>query len=63
LEQKTAQEVIADGLVDVPCSKPVEELDSLVDCTRVEAEIGWRQPQSMKESFEAYGTLKVVRPY
>jgi nucleoside-diphosphate-sugar epimerase len=63
LEQKTAQEVIADGLVDVPCSKPVEELDSLVECTRVEAELGWRQPQSMKESFEAYGTLKVVRPY
>lgn len=63
LEQKSAQEVIAEGLQDVPCKKPVDELDSLVDCSRVEAELGWRQPQSMKESFEKYRSFKAIRPY
>jgi nucleoside-diphosphate-sugar epimerase len=63
LEQKTAQEVIAEGLQDVPCKKPVEELDSLVDCSRVEAELGWRQPQSMQESYEAYGSRETAKPY
>lgn len=63
LEQKTAQEVIAEGLQAVPCKKPIEELDSLVDCSRVEAELGWRQPQSMQESYEKYGSQNTIRPY
>ena len=63
LEQKTPQEVIGEGLAHVPCNKPLETMDSLVDCSRVERELGWQQPQSMNDSYEKYGTLKSVRPY
>ncbi len=63
LEQKTAQEVIAEGLQGIPCKKREEALDSLVDCSRVESELGWQQPASMKESYETYRSFKPVRPY
>ena len=63
LELKPTHEVIAEGLEDVPRNKPLEEMDSLVDCSRVESELGWKQPQSMAEAFQKYGSLKSLKPY
>ncbi|MDA0349713.1 MAG: NAD(P)-dependent oxidoreductase [Verrucomicrobia bacterium] len=63
LEQQPAREIIEAELSHLPCKKPIEEMDSLVDCSKVEAELGWQQPQSMAESFEKYGSLNAVRPY
>ncbi len=63
LEQRPAREIIDGELSHLPCKKPVEEMDSLVDCSKVEADLGWEQPKSMAESFEKYRALKAVQPY
>lgn len=63
LEQRSAREIIEKELSHLPCHKPLDEIDSLVDCSTVIAELGWEQPQSMAESFEKYGKLKPLRPY
>ena len=58
LEQRSAREVIEEQLAHLPCKKPVEEMDSLVDCTNEEMELGWQQPKSLAESFEIYGHIQ-----
>ena len=63
LEQRPAQEIIKEELSRLPCNKSLEEMDSLVDCSKVERELGWKQPQTMVESFEKYGDFKRVKPY
>jgi len=63
LEQRPAREIILAELSHIPCHKPIEEMDSLVDCSKVIEELGWEQPQSMIESFEKYGALKRASPY
>ena len=52
LEQRPAKEVIEEQLSHIPCKKPIKEMDSLVDCVQVEAALGWKQPQSLMESFQ-----------
>ena len=63
LEQRPAREVIEEQLSDIPSKIPLEEMDSLVDCSKVEAELGWEQPRTLEESLEAYGRLAEVAPY
>ena len=63
LEQRPAREVIEEQLSDIPFKRPFEEINSLVDCSKVEAELGWRQPRTLEESLEAYGRLAEVAPY
>ncbi|MDG2255385.1 MAG: NAD(P)-dependent oxidoreductase [Opitutaceae bacterium] len=63
LEQRPAREVIEEQLSDIPSKIPLEEMDSLVDCSKVEAELGWEQPRTLEESLEAYGRLAKVAPY
>lgn len=63
LEQRPALEIIEKELSHLPCDKPLDDMDSLVDCSKVSAELGWEQPQSMAESFEKYGKLEPLRPY
>jgi len=63
LEQRPALEIIEKELSHLPCHKPLDDMDSLVDCSKVSAELGWEQPQSMAESFEKYGKLEPLRPY
>lgn len=63
LEQRPATVVIAEGLTHLPCKQSIEVIDSLVDCTIVEEELGWSQPKSLKESYEKYKAFKEVRPY
>lgn len=63
LEQRPARVVIEEQLSGLTRRMPLESMDSLVDCSKVEAELGWKQPQSMAESFERYGELDAVRPY
>ncbi len=63
LEQRPALEIIKEELSQLPCHKPLDEMDSLVDCSKVEAELGWEQPKSMAESFEKYGKFEPIRPY
>ncbi len=63
LEQRPALEIIKKELSHLSCHKPLEEMDSLVDCSKVITELGWEQPQSMAESLEKYGELEPLRPY
>ena len=58
LEQRPVQELIKENLSHLPCNKPIEEMDSLVDCAIVEAELGWKQPQSLAESFQKYKMME-----
>ncbi len=51
LEQSPASEIIRRELSHVPLKKPIQEIDNLVDCSKVEAELGWIQPQSLRESY------------
>ena len=55
--------MIEEQLSDIPFKRPFEEINSLVDCSKVEAELGWRQPRTLEESLEAYGRLAEVAPY
>jgi nucleoside-diphosphate-sugar epimerase len=63
LEQKPAWEIIEKELSQLPRNKPIEEMDSLVDCSKVESELGWTQPRSLAESYEKYRHLEVLKPY
>jgi len=63
LEQRQAREVIEGQLSGLHRKKPIAEMDSLVDCTKVETELGWKQPQSLEESFAKYSEYKAVLPY
>ena len=63
LEQRPTLEIIEGELAHLPCEKPIEEMDSLVDCSIVEAELGWTQPQSLKESYKKYCEFERVRSY
>ena len=63
LEQRSAREVIEEQLSDLHRNKPIEEMDSLVDCSKVESELGWKQPNSLEESFAKYARYKEVLPY
>ncbi|MDA0347327.1 MAG: NAD(P)-dependent oxidoreductase [Verrucomicrobia bacterium] len=63
LEQRAAREVIETELSHIPCKQPVETMVSLVDCSKVELELGWKQPKSLDESFTKYGELQSLRPY
>lgn len=47
LEQREVSEIIEEQLSHVPFRKRVEEMDSLVDCSKVEEELGWAQPESL----------------
>lgn len=44
------------------CKKLMEAMDSLVDCTPAELELGWKQPNSLAESYEKYGNIKHYKP-
>ena len=63
LEKTPAREIAAQELSHLPCKRPIEEMDSLVDCSKVEVELGWSQPQSVAESCEKYRGGESVRPY
>jgi len=63
LEQRPAREVVDEEMADAPCRKPIEELDTLVDCSKVEAELGWHQPQSLEESLSKYQGRESIKPY
>lgn len=63
LEQRPALEIIEKELSHLPCHKPLDEMDTLVDCSSVIADLGWEQPQSMADSFEKYGNLEPLKPY
>lgn len=63
LEQAPARDFVERELSHLPCKIPIEEMDSLVDCSKVEVELGWRQPQSLDQSLEAYEGRESVRPY
>lgn len=63
LEQRSVRELIEEQLSSIPLKKSLDSMDSLVDCSKVEAELGWKQPQSLAESVEKYGDLDAVRPY
>lgn len=63
LEQRSTIEVIESELAHLPCKKPIGEMDSLVDCSKVEAELGWTQPRSLDESYKQYCEFESVRPY
>lgn len=54
LEQRPAREIIEAELSHLPCRKPLGEMDTLVDCSKVEAELGWEQPRSLIESYQKY---------
>jgi len=54
LEQRPAQEIIEEELSHLPCSRPIKNMDTLVDCAKVEAELGWEQPRSLTESYHKY---------
>ena len=54
LEQRPTREVIEEQLFHLPCKKPLEEMDSLVDCSKEETELGWQQPKSLLESYKNY---------
>ena len=63
LEQTPAREFATQDLSHLPCKSPIEEMDSLVDCSMVETELGWQQPQSLAESVQKYEGGESVRPY
>jgi len=63
LEQRPAREIVEQEMADLPCRIPIEELDRLVDCSKVETELGWRQPRSLEESLAKYVGRESVRPY
>ena len=54
LEQRETREVIEEQLSSIPCRKPVGEMDSLVDCSKVEEELAWEQPESLDASWAKY---------
>lgn len=58
LEQRPAREVIEEQLSHIPLNKALEDMDSLVDCSKVEQELAWQQPQSLEESFHRYVPLE-----
>ncbi|MEM9160728.1 MAG: NAD-dependent epimerase/dehydratase family protein, partial [Verrucomicrobiota bacterium] len=62
LEQRSVSEIVGEQLSGVELKKPLDELDSLVDTSVVEKELGWERPQSLAESLEKYGHLEDVRP-
>ena len=62
LEQRPAQEVIAEQLAHLPHKKPIQEMNSLIDCSKAERELGWKQPESLKTAYEKYGKLEDVMP-
>lgn len=61
IAQRKVSDIIQRELSHVPCKKPVEEMDSLVDCSKVEKELGWSQPRSLMESYEKYQNLEINR--
>ena len=61
LEQRPAREVIAEQLSHLPRKEAFEPMDSLVDCSLVEAELGWQQPNSLEEAFEKYVQKEDIR--
>ncbi len=63
LEQRPAREIIDEEMPNLALNLPIERIDSLVDCSRVETELGWQQPNSMAESVERFGGLQGVRSY
>lgn len=63
MEQRPTAEVIKEGLSHLPFKQPIESLESLVDCSKVEKELRWSQPKSLKESYERYREFKEMRPY
>ena len=63
LEQRPAREIVKQEMADLSCRKPIEELDTLVDCSKVVAELGWDQPQSLDESLVRYQGRESIKPY
>ena len=63
LEQRPGREIVEQEMADLPCRKPIEELDTLVDCSKVVAELGWDQPQSLDESLAKYKGRESIKPY
>ena len=63
LEQRPGREIVEQEMAVVPCRKPIEELDTLVDCSKVVAELGWDQPQSLDESLAKYKGREIIKPY
>lgn len=63
LEQRSTLEVIESELAHLSRKKPIEEMDSLVDCSKVESELGWTQPMSLAASFEEYREFESVKSY
>lgn len=63
LEQRPAREIVEQELSSLPCAQPLEELDTLVDCSKVEAELGWDQPQSLDKSLAKYQGRESIKPY
>ncbi len=52
LEQRSTREVVNEQLAHISWRRPLEQWDSLVDCSRAEDELGWRQPKTLAEAFE-----------
>ena len=63
LEQRPAREIIEQEMPDLPNRKPIEEMESLVDCSKVEADLGWEQPHSLDESLARYEGRESIKPY
>ena len=63
LEQRATREIIEEQLAHIPCKKPIEAMNSLVDCTNEEIELGWQQPKSLVESFKNYGHIKELEGF
>lgn len=61
LEQRPTLEIIEQELSHLPCKKPIDEMDSLVDCAKVETELGWEQPKSMADAFRKYETFNFAK--
>jgi len=55
LEQRKVRDLIQEQLSHVPCRKPMEEMDSLVDCSKAEEQLGWKQPRSLDGSWAKFG--------
>ena len=60
---RPAREIVKQEMADLSCRKPIEELDTLVDCSKVVAELGWDQPQSLDESLVRYQGRESIKPY
>ena len=58
--QRQVSEIIHSDLSHLQYKKPLQEIDSLVDCKKVELELGWKQPKSLFKAFQKYRKLEKI---